>query len=111
VSIDEAGVRLQFDDGSDATLGWDEIREVDLLSARRLPFGTDIALFFLGPGDKALPILYDELPLNWLEEIHRLPGFDLDRPWQAYRRLQRTHGVIVCWSRAAQADPVSPRPA
>jgi hypothetical protein len=102
IAVDKQGIRLAYDDGSAAVLGWDEVREVVLISLKRPLAGTDVFLLFKGQGDKALPILYDELPLNWLEEIHRLPGFDTDSPSRA--RL-RSHGSqqFVCWRRVMTA--------
>jgi hypothetical protein len=104
MTVDKDGIHVRYDDGSTAGLVWDEVEEVGVVSMRRPVFGRDVFMLFSGAGSKALPILFDETPLNLLEEIHRLPGFDVDSPGRALQRLTTQTGHLVCWRREESGE-------
>jgi hypothetical protein len=107
ITFDEKGMRSGFPEGRSTFYAWDDISKIELLSFKSSWLrGPDLYLLFYGPGDKTQVVVYNEAPLDMLQEIHRLPGFDIDtamRPLSSIRENQK----LMLWERAPQeAQPV-----
>jgi len=100
--VDSEGVRRVLADGRTEGISWDEVTEVDVFTTRvgpHKPAGGAVVLY--GDHERGCIVPLDRLPTSGLlDQIYRLPGFEIQRVVEAITADDRR-------GRDGSASPIS----
>lgn len=77
LTFDEAGIHYSHDGGTARSIVWDELVKIDVCSCR-LHFRWELLLIFTSSDDRTPGFRYEDTPFDMLQEMQRLPDFDID---------------------------------
>jgi hypothetical protein len=82
--VDAKGVRRELADGRREEVRWDEVGEVRAITLPKGPWGERVRIVLDGGGERGCIVPWDVAEDGGLpKEIHRLPGFELQRLFAA----------------------------
>lgn len=101
LEVGPLGVRRSLADGREERVDWDEITEVEVLTARRGPHGNAGGVVILaGDEEKGCLVPFDRLETSGvLEALTGLRGFEVGRLVEAMQKPPATR--TCCWSRGS----------
>jgi hypothetical protein len=97
LTFDETGIHYRIDD-LHRFLAWNDISKIEACSVKLFPMRRELVLIFTADDGRTPGFIYNETPLDMLQEMQRLPGFDVYTAMAPLGSI-RINTRVTCWER------------